>query len=189
MMAPNKVARAAYSLSLCLVLGQVAASVSEPALSAEAMEGIRHSIEVSAGLDEPGKGSVHGSLMLDMRVSSPTQQIDYSKTLSVTFQDVDLVKGAPWQKVWEESACHERRGYPRFWLDALRGSVTRDDQKTDIDAVPRHLGKLLPKDELKIGQQVAASGDDARHERIYRSKTLSSHLRVDVKLTSQACRP
>jgi len=188
-MTPNKVTSFAYFVSLCFLLGQFVVAVPEPALSAEVREGIRHSIEVSAGLDEPGRGSVHGSLMLDMRVSSHTQQTDYSKTLTVVFQDVDLVKGALWQKVWEETACHERRGYPRFWLDALRGSVTRDNQKSDVDAVPRHLGKLLPKDELKIGQQVSSSGDDGRRERIYRSKTLASHLRVDVKLTSEACRP
>jgi len=38
--------------------------------------------------------------------------------------------------------------------------VTRGGEKTDIAAIPRHIGQRLPKDELRIGQPVFANGDD-----------------------------
>jgi len=162
------------------------------AASTDAPDGIRHAVEISVGSDAqtegPKRSSLLGTFSLFMRISSHSKLVDFSKTLTEAFDDVDLVKGTAMRKVWEESVCHERRGYPRIWLDEIRGVLNADGVKTNIDAVPRHLGMHLPPDELQLGQQVFANGDDLHQERVFRSKTLMSHLKVDVRLTSTACR-
>jgi len=187
MTVPNNVTGTASTLLFCLLFGLPAAAVSGPAVTAAPLDGVRHSVEVSIAAESDNEAPVRGSLGLSMHIASFTKQADFSKTLTVIFENADLGGGSP-QKVWEEPSCHERRGYPRIWLDELRGTVTRGGEKIDVVAIPRHLGQLLPKDELRVGQPVSANGDDFHQERVYRSRTVGSRLMVDVKLTSIACR-
>jgi hypothetical protein len=176
---------AASFLSIAMVL-----SVAPSAMSAE-FNGIKHSIEVSIISDPKliiGAGApFRATLTLLIRVSAHSKMADFSGEIPVSFESFSPNDGVPFRNIWSQDNCHERRGLPKIWIEHLSGSVMQGETKTIVDAVPRHIGAVLPDDELKTQQQVEIANEITQSVRVLEARSLKSHFLIQLRLISIAC--
>jgi hypothetical protein len=176
------IARILFPASFLIVPASIAL---DDATALEAA-GVKHALAVSIGAD-PKMTGARGGLTLVVRVSAHAQNANFAGEIPVAFEDTDLSAQTPFREIWSEKTCHERRGLPRIWVLRLTGTIAAGDDKTAIKAEMRQIGMLLPDDELRTEQRVAASNTTDSSERILQARTLKSHLLVQLKLTSTAC--
>jgi len=152
-------------------------------------DGVKHSVEISLRMEPaPGRqNSLRGSLTSIIRISAHSKIADFSGEIVTAFDRIDLSDAAPFRPIWSQDRCHERRGLPKIWIQKLSGYIIDGDTRIAVLAEPRQIGVLLPRDELRTGQQVETLNDAGRSERILRARSLISHFVLEVKLISTAC--
>jgi hypothetical protein len=127
------------------------------------------------------------SLYVKLRISSHATGSNYFGEITKFVPNVRLTKGSSEILFWQDGHCHQRRGLPKITVTAVDGFINSENGRIDVKARPRYLGKLLPADEISAGGRLP-DGKDADGKYIaFRSRTKTSHLAVDVKVTITDC--
>jgi len=185
-------------LWLCraLIAGTIWAIYGEAA-PAQTTLGLRHRIDVivsaepNAALLEHLRGAT-GSLTFTVRLSANSRESPFFGMLHPFYSGIlvpdrasqPLIKQT---KLWEEEVCHQRRGLPKVTVTQLTGEFGEGEHRIDISALNRHIGLLVPSDELTPGIKLAPGSDDFGSFYAFRAQTRNSRLNVDLKIYSIDC--
>jgi hypothetical protein len=90
-------------------------------------------------------------------------------------------------KLWEEDVCHQRRGLPKVTATQLGGHFADGEGRIEISALNRHIGLLVPPDELTPGIKLDPGSDSLGAFYAFRAQTRNSRLNVDLKIYSIDC--
>ena len=90
-------------------------------------------------------------------------------------------------KLWEEEVCHQRRGLPKVTVTQLGGHFGEGEGRMEIFAINRHIGLLVPPDELTPGIKLDPGSDSFGVFYAFRAQTRNSRLNVDVRIYSIDC--
>jgi len=155
--------------------------------------GIRHRIDVviSAEPDAPLfqrlRGGVTGELSIAVRLSANSKESLFYGELHPAFPAV-VVPDGPGKllvqqiRIWEEGLCHQRRGLPKVTVTQVRGHFGEGESRLEISSVSRHIGLLVPSDELIPGAKLDQGRDDLGEFYSSRAQTRKSRLNVDLKI-------
>jgi hypothetical protein len=159
--------------------------------------GVRHRIDVvvSAEPDAPVLAHLRGargSLTFTVRLSANSRESRFFGMLHPSYSDIlvpdrasePLVKQT---RLWEEQACHQRRGLPKVTVTRLAGSFGEGENRMEISAINRHIGLLVPPDELTPGIKLEPGRDDGGEFYAFRAQTRDSRLNVDLKIYPIDC--
>lgn len=154
-------------------------------------DGIRFQIKasipaVAASSARSRDGSL-ASLYVKLRISAHATRSNYFGETTKSFPDVRLSKGSGEILFWQDVSCHQRRGLPKISVTAIDGTINGENGRVDVKARPRYLGKLLPSDEISAGRRLPGGKDGDGKYIAFRSRTKTSHLGVDVKVTIADC--
>jgi hypothetical protein len=106
----------------------------------------------------------------------------------VLFADFAAHDVVPEQEIWNDTKCHQRRGIPKMAVVEIEGSLKNGQAAVrSIAARPRHIGLILPTDEVMAGKKGPAGFDKIGSFTTTRTLTARSHLFVDLKLYSLNC--
>jgi hypothetical protein len=188
--------RQAFWCSLTLVIsGPV---LLEQAAGAAGELGVRHRIDVvvSAEPDAPifqRLRGAKGELSFTVRLSANARESRFFGMLHSSFTDILVPDGAgqplvPQAKLWEEEVCHQRRGLPKVTVTQLLGHFGEGERRVEISGINRHIGLLVPPDELTPGIKLDTGTDNLGSFYAFRAQTRSSHLNVDLKIYPIDCR-
>jgi hypothetical protein len=176
-------------LSGYLTNTSVPAESSEVARSVDfRTSGIRFQIAASIKADSASSYATqhynHGkaSLAVKIRISAHARESNFFGEVGETISNFLVNEGSPEKLFWQDSECHQRRGLPKTTVTAVEGTMAGENGKVSINARPRHLGMLLPSDEISAGTRLPDGADKNRNFIAYRSQTKLSHLFVDVKV-------
>lgn len=122
------------------------------------------------------------SLAVKIRISAHARESNFFGEVSEAISNFLLNEGSPEKLFWEDSECHQRRGLPKTTVTAIDGTIAGEKGKVSINALPRHLGMLLPSDEISAGKRLPDGADKNGNFIAYRSQTKLSRLFVDVKV-------
>jgi hypothetical protein len=176
--------------------------VTEPALLGKAAGqtrqlGLRHRIDVvvSAEPDAPILQHLRGAkgeLSFTVRLSANSNESKFFGMLRPSFPDIVVPDGAGKQlvqqtKLWEEEICHQRRGLPKVTVTQLAGHFAEGDGRIEISAINRHIGLLVPPDELTPGIKLDPGSDSLGTFYAFRAQTRNSRLNVDLRIYSIDC--
>ncbi|WP_156164488.1 hypothetical protein [Bradyrhizobium sp. LTSP885] len=159
--------------------------------------GVRHRIDMVVSA-EPNSSifqnlrGAKGTLSLTVRLSANSRESRFFGMLHPSFSDIvvpdrvgqPLVKQT---KIWEEVTCHQRRGLPKVTVTQLAGRFGEGDDKIEISAINRHIGLLVPPDELTPGIKLEPGSDDGGSFLGIRAQTRDSRLNVDLKIYPIDC--
>ena len=159
--------------------------------------GVRHRIDVvvSAEPDAPIlqrlKGA-KGELTFTVRLSANSRESKFFGMLHPSFPDITLPEGSgkplvQQTKLWEEEVCHQRRGLPKVTVTQLSGHLGEGEERFEISAINRHIGLLVPPDELTPGIKLEQGSDDLGVFYAFRAQTRNSRLNVDLKIYPIDC--
>ncbi|WP_245502084.1 hypothetical protein [Bradyrhizobium guangzhouense] len=159
--------------------------------------GIRHRIDVmvSAEPDAPIfqylKGA-KGQLTFTVRLSANSKESKFFGMLHPSFPDITVPDGAAkplvqQTKLWEEQVCHQRRGLPKVTVTQLSGHFGEGEGRIEVNAIIRHIGLLVPPDELTPGIKLDQGSDDLGLFYAFRAQTRNSRLNVDLKIYPIDC--
>ncbi|MGY4344983.1 hypothetical protein ACVWXM_001447 [Bradyrhizobium sp. GM7.3] len=180
----------------------VALVVSGPALlgkaAGEAQQlGVRHRIDVvvSAEPDAPifqHLRGAKGELNFTVRLSANAKESRFFGMLHPSFPDIvvpdrsdkPLVQQT---KLWEEEVCHQRRGLPKVTVTQLAGHFGEREGRIEFSGINRHIGLLVPPDELTPGIKLEPGSDDLGLFYGFRAQTRVSRLNVDLKIYPIDC--
>ena len=167
------------------------------ALGAAAELGVRHRIDVmvSAEPDAPILSRLRGAkgeLSLTIRLSANSKESRFFGMLRPAFPDIVVPDGASkplvqQTKLWEEEVCHQRRGLPKVTVTQLSGHFADGEGRIEISAINRHIGLLVPPDELTPGIKLEPGRDGFGVFYAFRAQTRNSRLNVDVKIYPIDC--
>ena len=187
------------ALSCCLALVPFAVGFAPlgKAFGAAGELGVRHRIDVvvSAEPDAPIfqhlKGA-KGQLTFTVRLSANSRESKFFGMLHPSFPDITVPdsSGKPLvqqTKLWEEEVCHQRRGLPKVTVTQLSGHFGEGEGRIEISAVNRHIGLLVPPDELTPGIKLDQGSDDLGLFYAFRAQTRNSRLNVDLKIYPIDC--
>jgi hypothetical protein len=104
------------------------------------------------------------------------------------FPDFDPGKGAPAREIWADRKCHRHRGFPRIWVSAINGRITRGKTVFDVAARPRHIGEWLPIDEIVMQKDPQTNPGNPAQRLVMQARTTQSRVNVTLTLTSTKCR-
>jgi hypothetical protein len=166
--------------------------------SAEAQQlGVRHRIDVvvSAEADSPvfrRQRGAKGELSFTVRLSANSRESRFFGMLHPSFPDIVVPDGADkplvrQTKLWEEEVCHQRRGLPKVTVTKLEGYFGKEEGRMEISAINRHIGLLVPPDELTPGIKLGQGSDDLGVFYAFRAQTRNSRLNVDLKIYPFDC--
>ncbi|WP_245509685.1 hypothetical protein [Bradyrhizobium vignae] len=166
-----------------------------PVLGAEM--GVRHRIDVmvSAEPDAPVlsrlKGA-RGELSFTVRLSANSKESKFFGMLRPSFPDIVVPEGpgkplVQQTKLWEEDVCHQRRGLPKVTVTQLGGHFAEGEGRTEISAINRHIGVLVPPDELTPGIKLDPGSDSFGLFYAFRAQSRNSRLNVDLKIYTIDC--
>jgi hypothetical protein len=156
--------------------------------------GVRHSIIAAVEADQDTTSAKRDAESRSATVDIMVRVLDYALdyrfygVVDGKFSDFDPDNGAKAQEIWADQKCHQYRGLPRIWVLAINGKITRGDKVIDIAAQPRHLGVLVPKDELITQKDRDEERDDPNQSVVTLARTTESRLRVKLTLKSTKCR-
>lgn len=156
--------------------------------------GVRHVIiaTVEAGRDTaaPKQDAEKRSATVDVMVRVLSYASDYRfyGVVDGKFSDFDPDSGAKAQEIWAEGKCHQDRGLPRLWVLAINGKITRGDRTFDIAARPRHVGELVPKDEVVTQRDRNVEVNDPNQNLVTLARTTESRINITLNLKSAKCR-
>ena len=100
------------------------------------------------------------------------------------FTNADLLPSAPEKTIWQAGKCHRDRGWPKVTVVGIEGAVSEGDARIQISAVPRHIGKLIPGDEIVVTKPLPRN---LPNEWTLRAQTKVSRLVLDLRLTAVRC--
>ncbi len=186
-------------LSLCyaLALAGAALCVLTGTALAQTMPGVRHRIDavVSADPDSPileHLAGAKGILSFTVRLSANSRESRFFGMLHPTFSDIVVPKNASkplvgQTKIWEEATCHQLRGLPKVTVTQLAASFGQGEHRIDVSAINRHIGLLVPPDELTPGIKLAPGKDNGGPFYAFRAQSRISRLDVDLKIYPIDC--
>ncbi|MFK4505524.1 hypothetical protein LPJ38_34325 [Bradyrhizobium daqingense] len=167
------------------------------ALGASAELGVRHRIDVmiSAEPDAPILSRLKGAkaeLAFTVRLSANSKESKFFGMLRPSFPDIVVPDGpgkplVQQTKLWEEDVCHQRRGLPKVTVTQLSGHFADGGGRIEISAINRHIGLLVPPDELTPGIKLGPGSDSFGVFYAFRAQTRNSRLNVDLKIYPIDC--
>lgn len=176
--------------------------VAGPALLGKAageaqQQGVRHRIDVvvSAEPDAPifqHLRGAKGELFFTVRLSANAKESRFFGMLHPSFSDIVVPDGAGkplvrQTKLWEEEVCHQRRGLPKVTVTQLAGHFGEGERQIEFSGLNRHIGLLVPPDELTPGIKLDSGSDDLGLFYGFRAQTRVSRLNVDLKIYPIDC--
>lgn len=117
--------------------------------------GVRHEVSLSLSAMAAKADAAEDDLLsvtLLLFISSHSIESNFANLVRVPFDHIKWPSKTEEKQIWHEDVCHQRRGYPKITALAVRGTIIKERGDFPIDAQPRLLGKLLPKDELTMSQ-------------------------------------
>lgn len=167
------------------------------AIGAAGELGVRHRIDVmvSAEPDAPILSRLRGAkgeLSFTIRLSANSKESKFFGMLRPSFPDIVVPDGAgkplvQQTKLWDEEVCHQRRGLPKVTVTQLGGHFAEGERRIEISAVNRHIGVLVPPDELTPGIKLDPGSDSFGVFYAFRAQTRNSRLNVDLKIYPIDC--
>jgi hypothetical protein len=121
-------------------------------------------------------------LQVTVRISDHARESQYFGNVPVTWPEFAAAEGAPQQKIWEDVQCHQRRGLPTATIIAIDGTRASAQSHFTISARHRHIGLMMPSDEIKQAQSLPAGRDDLGRYLAFRIETAASRLIVLLKI-------
>ncbi|UPK25714.1 hypothetical protein [Bradyrhizobium sp. 195] len=167
------------------------------AFGAAAELGVRHRIDVMVSAEPDAlilsrlKGA-KGELSFTIRLSANSKESKFFGMLRPSFPDIVVPDGAGkplvgQTKLWEEDVCHQRRGLPKVTVTQLGGHFAEGEGRIEISAINRHIGLLVPPDELTPGIKLDQGSDGFGLFYAFRAQTRNSRLNVDLKIYPIDC--
>ena len=156
--------------------------------------GVRHAIIATIEADQDTVAAKRGVEARSAAVDIMVRVLDYASdyrfygVVDGKFSNFDPSSGAEAQEIWADRICHQYRGLPRIWVLAINGRITRGETVFDIAARPRHVGELVPKDEVVTQKDRDVERDDPNQSVVTFARTTESRLSVKLTLKSTKCR-
>ncbi|RXG99156.1 hypothetical protein [Bradyrhizobium zhanjiangense] len=182
---------------LALVPSAVGLAPFGQALAAAGELGVRHRIDVivSAEPDAPILSRLRGEkgeLSFTVRLSANSKESRFFGMLRPSFPEIVVPDGSgkplvQQTKLWEEDVCHQRRGLPKVTVTRLEGRFGEGEGRIEISAINRHIGLLVPPDELTPGIKLEPGSDSLGLFYAFRAQTRNSRLNVDLKIYPIDC--
>ncbi|WP_439358123.1 hypothetical protein [Bradyrhizobium sp. DASA03007] len=182
---------------LALVPSAVGFAPFGQALAAAGELGVRHRIDVivSAEPDAPILSRLRGEkgeLSFTVRLSANSKESRFFGMLHPSFPEIVVPDGSgkplvQQTKLWEEDVCHQRRGLPKVTVTRLEGRFGEGEGRIEISAINRHIGLLVPPDELTPGIKLEPGSDSFGLFYAFRAQTRNSRLNVDLKIYPIDC--
>ncbi|PSO16648.1 hypothetical protein C7G42_23435 [Bradyrhizobium sp. MOS003] len=167
------------------------------ARSAAAELGVRHRIDVTVSAEPDAPILSHlkgakGELSFTVRLSANSKESKFFGMLRPSFPDIVVPDGVgkplvQQSKLWEEEVCHQRRGLPKVTVTQLGGHFGEGEERIEISAINRHIGVLVPPDELTPGIKLDPGSDSFGVFYAFRAQTRNSRLNVDLKIYPIDC--
>jgi hypothetical protein len=155
--------------------------------------GIRHAIIAAIEGDQDATSSKGDVEARNATVDILVRVLDYASdyrfygVVDGKFSGFDPSKGAEPQEIWADRKCHQNRGFPRIWVLAINGRITRGEAFFDIAARPRHIGELVPSDEIVMQKDSKMNLSDPNQSLGTLARTTESRLGVKLTLKSTKC--
>jgi hypothetical protein len=127
------------------------------------------------------------SLDVKLRISAHAIGSNFYGVIPQHFADFPLADGSDERLYWQDTQCHQRRGLPKIAVAAMDGTIKTKDGQAEVSAQPRHIGKLLPKDEISAASRLPSGTDKTGRFLAFRSVTSASHLSVKVTVYTIDC--
>ncbi|MET4291374.1 hypothetical protein ABIB06_000234 [Bradyrhizobium sp. LB8.2] len=169
----------------------------EQAAGAAGEFGVRHRIDVvvSAEPDAPifqRLRGAKGEVSFTVRLSANSKESRFFGMLHPSFPDIVVPEGTgkplvQQTKLWEEEVCHQRRGLPKVTVTQLAGHFGEGVGRIEISGINRHIGNLVPPDELTPGIKLESGSDNLGLFYGFRAQTRISRLNVDLKIYPIDC--
>ena len=101
--------------------------------------------------------------------------------------DTDLLQPAPEKTIWQAGKCHRNRGWPKVTVIGIEGEMFDGQMNAKVAAVPRHIGKLMPADEIIVAKRSPSTSGSLINEWAIRAQTKASRVIFDLRLTALRC--
>jgi hypothetical protein len=181
-------------VGLALCIGQ-SCGANGQGLSANVKEaGVRHALMAAIEADRDAvaaQGNAeasNGSIDILVRILNYAPDYRYFGVVDGKFSRFDPREGAPAQQIWADQRCHQYRGLPKIWVLAINGRIIRGNTAFDVAARPRHIGELVPQDEIVVKRDPNVELDDPNQSLVTLATTTATRLRVALTLKSVKCR-
>jgi len=189
--------RQAFRCFLAFSVVLVGSAPFEGAFGAAGELGVRHRIDVVVSA-EPDAAilsrlrGAKGELSFTVRLSANSNESKFFGMLHPSFPEIVVPDQADkplvlQTKLWEEEVCHQRRGLPKVTVTKLEGRFGEGEGRIEISAIVRHIGLLVPPDELTPGIKLAQGSDNLGLFYAFRAQTRNSRLNVDLKIYPIDC--
>jgi len=181
-------------MGLALYIGQSHGVVGQGLNIKTSRTGVRHALIAAVEADQDTAAAKRDVEARNATVDILVRVLDYAPdsrfygVVDGKFSDFDPGSGAKAQEIWADQKCHQYRGLPRIWVLAINGKSTRGEAAFDIAARPRHVGELVPKDEVVTQKgRNAELDDDPNQSVVTLARTTESRLSVKLTLKSTKC--
>ena len=181
------------SLAGCLFIAAANDAAGQTNASSFERNGVRHVISASVGVDPAHQATTYGgerrlALTLSVRISDHAVESEFYGQVPVTFSDFTAKQPPAERVVWENDRCHQKRGLPKMAVTEIKGEIKNGEEPSNaISARARHIGLLLPSDEVMAGTRLPDGRDQIGPFMAIRTQTSRSHLIVDLKLYILGC--
>ena len=155
--------------------------------------GVRHAISVSVELDRGTFASKENVAELAASIRIAVRVLDYAAdsrfygVVNGDFSDFDPSKGAVTQEIWADRKCHQNRGLPKIWVLAINGRIAQGARISDVSALPRHIGQLIPDDEIVVQKDRRLNAEDPTQTLAIQVKTKKSRVSVTLMVKTARC--
>jgi hypothetical protein len=158
--------------------------------------GVRHRIDATVRIDPAspltaGPEAAKGWLSFSVRLSANSRETRYFGTLTPGFADLTVSPASDrlvaQTKIWEEMACHQKRGIPKVTVTLVEGAFEKDAKKVAIFSAVRQIGRPVPSDELTPGIKLPAGADEVGAYYAFRAKSRETGFNIDLKIYSFDC--
>jgi len=127
------------------------------------------------------------NLRISVRISDHAPDSDFFGIVTADFMSSDMRAPEIEKTIWQAGKCHRERGWPKITVTGIEGTVSDGQARTSIAAIPRHIGKLMPADEIVVTKRLPrANGNFDGFE--IRAETKATRLMLDLRLTAVGCK-
>lgn len=157
-----------------------------------ASRGVRHVLKASLALPDKSPllkeptSKPEMNLRMSVRISDHAPDADFFGVVTVEFTGSDLPPPGVEKTVWQAGKCHQDRGWPKITVIGIEGTVSDGEAKTSIAGIPRHIGKLIPADEIVVTKRLPRANSNFDGLEI-RAETKATRLVLDLRLTAVRC--
>ena len=153
--------------------------------------GVRHVLKVSlvlpdksVPLKEP-TSKPEMKLRMSVRISDHAPDADFFGVVTADFTGSDLLPPGGEKTVWQARKCHQDRGWPKVTVVGIEGEIFDGQMTAKVSAVPRHIGKLMPADEIIVTKR--SSTTSVFNEWAIRAQAKASKVTFDLRLKALQC--